>query len=148
KINNDAVAASQPNPNYVAYLIEGNDVGGIDVGFLVKTPRVTVNAVVQEGKTATFTNPDQSTSLLNDRPSLRLDATVNFAGGATFPVTVIVNHLRSLSDVDSTAQGTNGWATEGDRVRAKRQKQAEFLAKLVQARQTANPNERIILVGD
>jgi predicted extracellular nuclease len=155
KINNDAVAASQPNPNYMPFLMEGNDIGGIDVGFLVKTaivngsiPRVKVNAVVQEGKTTTFTNPDMSTSLLNDRPSLRLDATINFAGGAAFPVTVIVNHLRSLSDVESTAPGTNGWATEGDRVRAKRLKQAEFLANLAQTRQTANPNERIILVGD
>ncbi len=29
KVNNDEVAAAQPNPNYVAYLVEGNDVGGI-----------------------------------------------------------------------------------------------------------------------
>ena len=36
KINADAVAASQPNPGYQAFLVEGNDVGGIDVGFLVK----------------------------------------------------------------------------------------------------------------
>jgi predicted extracellular nuclease len=37
KVNTDAVAAGQPNPNYVAYLVEGNDIGGIDVGFLVKS---------------------------------------------------------------------------------------------------------------
>ena len=155
KINSDAVANSQPNPLYVAYLVEGNDIGGIDVGFLVKTsvvfgatPRVTVNAVVQEGKTTLFTNPDSSTDLLNDRPSLRLDATVNFPNGTTFPVTVLVNHLRSLNDIDSTAAGSNGWPTTGARVRAKRRAQAEFLANLVQARQTANSNERIALIGD
>jgi predicted extracellular nuclease len=155
KINNDATANSQPNPNYAAFLVEGNDVGGIDVGFLVKTsvvsgatPRVTVNAVVQEGKTTLFTNPDSSTELLNDRPSLRLDATVNFPNGTTFPVTVIVNHLRSLNDIDSEAPGSNGWPTDGARVRAKRRAQAEFLANLVQARQTANANERIALIGD
>ncbi|HEX5717583.1 MAG TPA: endonuclease/exonuclease/phosphatase family protein [Thermoanaerobaculia bacterium] len=155
RISDDAIAASQPDPLYDAYLVEGNDVGGIDVGFLVKTavvegstPRVTVNAVVQENAGELFVNPDSSTSLLNDRPSLRLDAVVNHANGATFPVTVIVNHLRSLNDVNSIAPGSSGWATDGDRVRAKRQKQAESLANLVQARQVADPGEHIILVGD
>lgn len=155
RINGDAVAAAQPDPMYVAYLEEGNDIGGIDVGFLVKTaevaagvPRVTVNAVVQENAGELFVNPDSSTSLLNDRPSLRLDAVVNDPNGATFPVTVIVNHLRSFNDVNSIAPGSSGWATDGDRVRAKRQKQAESLANLVQARQTADAAERIILVGD
>jgi predicted extracellular nuclease len=154
KISADAVAASEPDPQYQAFLEEGNDVGGIDVGFLVKgapvdgTPRVSVNAVVQENAGELFVNPDSSTSLLNDRPSLRLDAVVNHPNGASFPVMVIVNHLRSLSGIDSEAPGTNGWPTEGARVRAKRQKQAESLANLVQARQVASPAERIVLVGD
>ncbi|KGI75629.1 hypothetical protein HMPREF9458_03289, partial [Eggerthella lenta 1_1_60AFAA] len=39
-VNNDTVAAGQPNPNYVAYLQEGNDIGGIDVGYLIKTADV------------------------------------------------------------------------------------------------------------
>src|SRR5262249_50398836 len=102
RINADAVAATQPDPQYQAYLVEGNDVGGIDVGFLVKTapvvagtPRVTVNAVVQENAGELFVNPDSSTELLNDRPPLRLDATVHHPNGASFPITVIVNHLRS-----------------------------------------------------
>jgi len=152
KVNSDAGAS---NPGYVAYLVEGNDVGGIDVGFLVKsaivagsTPRVTVNAVVQEGKTVTFANPDGSTSLLNDRPPLRLIAVINHADGRSFPITVIVNHLRSLNGIDSTAAGSSGWPTEGARVRAKRRAQAEFLANLIQARQVADPNERIISIGD
>ncbi len=34
------------------------------------------------------------------------------------------------------------------RVRAKRLAQAEFLANLIQARQAANPSERIVSVGD
>ncbi len=155
RINDDAVAAGQPNPLYTARLVEGNDVGGIDVGFLIKqaivagtTPRVTINAVVQENAGELFVNADASTELLNDRPSLRLDAVVNNSAGATFPVTVIVNHLRSLIGVDSLAVGSNGWATAGERVRAKRQKQAESLANLVQARQTTNPLERIVLIGD
>ena len=49
---------------------------------------------------------------------------------------MIVNHLRSLSGIDGT---------DGDRIRAKRQAQAEFLASLIQAHQAT---ERVISVGD
>jgi uncharacterized protein len=155
KISADAIAASQPDPLYEAFLIEGNDVGGIDVGFLAKqqvvfgsTPRVTVGPVVQENAGELFTNPDLSTELLNDRPTLRLMATVNHPNGGSFPITVMVNHLRSLTSVDATTPGSNGWPTDGHRVRAKRRAQAESLANLVQGRQTADPQERIVLVGD
>ncbi len=155
KVNADAVASSQPNPLYVAYLVEGNDIGLIDVGFLVKTaevqagvPRVSVTEVVQERAGTLFVNPDTSTSLLNDRPPLRFTGAVHHPNGSSFALTVIANHLRSLNGIDSTAAGTAGWATEGDRVRAKRQKQAEDLADLVQDRQVADSSERIVLVGD
>jgi hypothetical protein len=46
RVNSDAVAAGEMNPGYSAYLVEGNDIGGIDVGFLVKS-RVTVNSQVE-----------------------------------------------------------------------------------------------------
>ncbi|MCB1605903.1 MAG: DUF11 domain-containing protein [Xanthomonadales bacterium] len=155
QISTDAAAATQPDPMYAAYLVEGNDFGGIDVGFLVKTamvataqPRVTVNAVVQELAGSLFTNPDMSTVLLNDRPPLRLDAVINNDTGQSYPVTVIVNHLRSLSNATSTDPEPGGWTNEGERVRAKRQAQAVDLANLIQTRQTNNPNENIVVVGD
>ena len=53
RINADAVAAGDPDPQDVAYLEEGNDIGGIDSGFLVKSSRVHVISVDQIGKTAT-----------------------------------------------------------------------------------------------
>ena len=140
KVNNDAVAAGQPNPGYQAFLVEGNDVGGIDVGFLVKT-RVTVIDVTQVGKTTTYTNPNNGAQdLLNDRPPLVLRASIQPATGAAIAFTVIVNHLRSLSSVDDPV--------DGNRIRTKRQKQAEFLANYIQGRQTADPTEKIISVGD
>ncbi len=155
QISTDAIAAGQPDPLYASYLVEGNDVGGIDVGFLVKTaivagatPRVEVLSVTQELDGTLFVNADSSTETLNDRPPLRLMAIVHHANGASYPVTVIVNHLRSMSGVDDNAAGSNGWTTVGDRVRAKRLAQAVDLAILVQARQAADPAERIILVGD
>lgn len=147
KINSDAVAAGASNPNYVAYLEEGNDVGGIDVGFLVKTTRdnaarIAVVSVTQEGKNATFTPPGSSTpELLNDRPPLVLQATVMTPANDVFAFTVIVNHLRSLIDVELND-------ATGQRVRAKRRAQAEFLANLIQTRQNNNPTERIAAVGD
>ncbi|MFN0087493.1 MAG: nuclease [Blastocatellia bacterium] len=143
KVNNDAVAAGDPNPLYLAYLEEGNDVGGIDVGFLVKTggSRLSVVEVTQEGKTATYINPNNGQpELLNDRPSLVLRAVIHHPSGPAFPVTVINNHLRSLSGVDDPV--------DGNRVRTKRRAQAEFLASLIQARQTADPNEKIVSIGD
>jgi uncharacterized protein len=141
KVNADAVAAGDPDPSYLAYLEEGNDIGGIDVGFLVKSARVSVVDVTQEGKDATYINPNNGLpELLNDRPSLVLRAEVQRPGTSGYPVTVIANHLRSLSGIDSP--------TDGNRVRTKRRAQAEFLANLVQDRQAANPTERIVLVGD
>ena len=142
RIGTDAVAAGQPDPAYVAYLVEGNDIGGIDVGLLVKTaplargvPRVDVVSVVQEGLTTTCTNPNTGgQEILNDRPPLVGEFVVHYADGQALPLTVIVNHLRSLSDVaDETPQGSG---TVGGRVRAKRAAQAEFLASLVQTRLT------------
>lgn len=141
-------------PAYVPYLVQGNDPGGINVGYLVSNrsvgagSRVEVLEVTQYGKTTLFTNPDNSTALLNDRPPLLMRARVHQANGASFPVTLIVNHLRSLNGVDDTAAGSSGWATEGHRVRAKRQQQAEFLARMVEDIQTANPDEQLVLMGD
>jgi uncharacterized protein len=141
-------------PNYVPYLVQGNDVGGINVGFLVSnrslglTNRVEVLEVTQFGKTTVLNNPDGSTSLLNDRPPLMLRAIVRQNNGATYPVTVFVNHLRSLNGVGDAGPGSSGWPTENARVSAKRTQQAAFLASLVEARQTADPNEQIVLLGD
>jgi predicted extracellular nuclease len=146
RINDDTIAAGTASPGYQAYLVEGNDVGGIDVGFLVKSA-VQVVAVTQLGASATYVNPNNGVSeLLNDRPPLVLQAVITPTGGTALPLTVIVNHLRSLNGIDD--EGTDGTGTSGGRVRAKRRAQAEFLATLVQQRQVANPNERILLVGD
>ncbi len=154
RINADAVAAGQPNPLYSAHLIEGLDVGGIDVGFLVKsapfpggTPRVEVESVTQYGAAETYINPQTGLpELLNDRPALALVATVHHASGESFPITVVVNHLRSLNGVND--ETVSGASTVGGRVRAKRLAQAESLANLVQSMQVASPGEPIVLVGD
>jgi predicted extracellular nuclease len=140
KVNNDAVAAGDPDPAYQAYLEEGNDPGGIDVGFLVKTKKVQVIDVVQYGKNTIFINPaNNQPDLLNDRPPLVLRATIT-NNAPPYPVTVIVNHLRSLNGVDDPV--------DGPRIRAKREAQAEYLATLIQGFQTSDPAANVVAVGD
>jgi endonuclease/exonuclease/phosphatase family metal-dependent hydrolase len=147
RLNADAIAAGQPDPAYAAYLEEGNDVGGIDSGFLVKGARVSVVEVTQVGKTATYVNPNNgATELLNDRPPLVLRATVQGPLGPPYAFTVIANHLRSLNGIDD--ETPDGSGTAGDRVRAKRRAQAEYLANLIQSRQAADPQERLVSLGD
>ena len=154
RINADAVAAGQADPGYVAYLEEGNDIGGIDVGFLVRTdrhndaPRVRVDSVRQYGADTLMPNPNGSSSILNDRPPFVLDAVVNFDDGREYPVTVIVVHHRSLSGVQDDSAGSAGWATTGDRVRGKRQAQAKYLADLIQTKQAEDAQRQIVVLGD
>jgi hypothetical protein len=95
--------------------------------------------VTQVGKDATYINPLTSLSeMLNDRPPLVLRAEIQPSVGPAFPVTVIVNHLRSLNGIDDPV--------DGPRVRAKRAAQAEFLANLIQEHQDVG--ESVIVVGD
>ncbi len=132
KVNSDATAAGQPSPNYQAFLVEGNDIGGIDVGLLVKGT-INVISVEQLGKDTTFVQPDGTTALLNDRPPLVLTATASQPNSDTsLPFTMVVNHLRSLLSIDDPV--------DGPRVRAKREAQAEFVANLLQSHQSAGEN--------
>ena len=132
KISADAVAAGQPDPNYQAFLVEGNDVGGIDVGLLVKST-INVISVQQVGKDTTFIQPDGTSALLNDRPPLVMMATASQPNSDTsLPFTMVVNHLRSLLSIDDPV--------DGPRVRAKREAQAEFLANILQSHQAAGEN--------
>ncbi len=142
KLNADAQAAGQPQLSYQTWLEEGNDIGGIDSGFLVNTARISVVTVTQVGKETTYTNSANGQSaILNDRPPLVLTATVPRPGAPNaLSITVILSHLRSLSGI--------GDATDGPRVRAKRLAQAEYLASLVQERQNATPPENLVLIGD
>jgi uncharacterized repeat protein (TIGR01451 family) len=140
RINADAVAAGQPDPGYVGYLEEGNDVGGIDVGFLVRAPRVIVEQVEQVGLDAMYLNPlTNQLEILNDRPPLVLRARMpGPALAANNRVVVVVNHLRSLLGMEDPVDGI--------RIRAKRVAQAEFLAELLDSLQ--GPRASVAAIGD
>ncbi|MBK7997839.1 MAG: lamin tail domain-containing protein [Verrucomicrobia bacterium] len=142
RVNADLAASGKSSPRYDAFLIEGNDIGGIDVGFLVNTARVEVVEVLQVGKDATYVNPETGNpSTLNDRPPLVLRARVAKPGTTnSLSLTVVQNHLRSMSGIDDPA--------DGGRTRAKRRAQAEYLARLIQERQTLVPSENVVVMGD
>ena len=137
QINSDAVAAGQPNPNYVGYGVDAStgtytdDVGGISIGFLVKSNTVDTVSVQQYGNTEVM----PSGSTLNDRPPYVLRAGVKRAGGTDYPVTVISNHLRSLSGIGTSAS-----------TRLKKELQAEDLANMIQSFQ--QNGEHVLAVGD
>jgi hypothetical protein len=135
------ITSDDPSVIYVPYLEEGNDIGGIDVGFLVRQDRVAVNAVTQLNKYETFIDPaDGSVDILHDRPPLQLDGSFIINGIPSYPITVIAVHNRSLSDLESP--------TDGPRVRQKRLEQAQSIARTVQALQTADPEIKLVVTGD
>jgi hypothetical protein len=146
QISSDAIAAGEEDPKYVPYgtgtdyAPYSNDISGISVGFLVKSTTVDTVSIQQLGANNTFPDPrDPNTQqTLNDRPPLVLHAGIKRANAADYPVTVIVNHLRSLSDENDPSSGVF--------VRDKKELQAEFLANLIQGYQSGG--EHVISVGD
>lgn len=142
KLNADTIVAGKPDPKYEAFLIDGNDGRGIDNGFLVKTSRVKVIETKQFGKEDKYKNPNtKEDNFLNDRPPLMLRASIDDAKtGKPFEFTVFANHLKSYLGYSDPKQSDN--------VRLKKKLQAEFLARLIQTRQTVDPKERIIVLGD
>ncbi len=131
---------SDGGPLYQAFLLEGNDPGGIDVGFLVRTDRIQNAGVTQLRGTQQWNDPSDpplETTALHDRPPLLLTGEfATTAGGRPLQFAVLNAHNRSF--------GAN------DRVYAKRFLQARAIAEEVQAYRTdpANAEQPLILVGD
>ena len=141
KVNADAATANQPNPKYVAYLEEGNDVRGIDVGFLVKSTKVKVLETKQLAKNEKLNYGDSADEKLFDRPPLLLRAEIaDSKAGGTLAISVIMNHLKSYRGIDDPK--------DGPRVRNKRRLEGEWLANFVQEREKADQNERLVVCGD
>ncbi len=124
-----------PRAHYQAHLVEGNDIGTIDVGFLVRKWRVFFPRVEQLGADETYLLPDtQELDLLHDRPPLVLHGWAGF-----MPISVMVVHNRSLGGIDGS---------DGERVRAKRFEQAQSIAQKVQDLQGSYRSRNLIVVGD
>jgi hypothetical protein len=131
------IHADDASLTYTPVLVEGNDIGGIDVGFLVRdTVQILGSEQIGADVLLTFDG-----SLLNDRPPLVLEARyVGPTGSYAFDFTVVVVHQRSLSGIDD--------GSSGPRVRQKRHEQALFLSEWLGDRQDADSSERIVVLGD
>jgi predicted extracellular nuclease len=130
------LAADDPALDYGAYLVEGNDVGGIDVGYLVREDRVRVDAVLQLAAGETLSVDG---SPLHDRPPLLLEGAF-VAGGGELPFRTLALHMRSLGGIDDPQ--------DGPRVRQKRLEQAQSVAAIVQDLQTTAPDVGLAVLGD
>jgi hypothetical protein len=129
------ISADDASINYTAHLVEGNDIGGIDVGFLTRDA-IQVDAVTQLGAAETFTNPSTGNQdILHDRPPLLLEGSLTLQFGS-YPIAAMVIHNRSLNSIETV------------RVRVKRLRQAESIAMKVQALQDADPDVRLVVTGD
>ncbi len=139
QINTDAGIANL----YTAYSTDNSafysqDGTGISVGFLVKNSTVDKLGFTQFGQNESFT-PTSSTSpiTLNDRPWLVLNAGIKRGTAKDYPVTVIVNHMKALTGVNSTTSTST---------RQKKELQAEDIAKYIQTLQAAG--QHVISGGD
>lgn len=127
RINSDAVTAGQGNPNYAFCGGVTNDIGLISAAALYRQDRVTALECSQYGIATQFNEPGGGgLAILNDRPPVVLRASVKAPGSDSgLEVRMVVNHLRSLNDIDTPG------VANGDRVRTKRNEQAKYLANLV-----------------
>lgn len=123
-------------PRYVPELLEGNDISGIDVGFLVKET-FAVDSLEQLGAGDRF-EYDGTDYTVWDRPPLLLRG--RFTGnGAPYSLSLLNVHLRSRNGIE----GSNGGF-----VREKRHQQALSLAHMIEQLQTAEPTLRLVVLGD
>ena len=133
------IAMSDPTVVYTPILVEGNDIGTIDVGFMVRDT-VTVDSFEQLGYYETYFNPvDLREDILHDRPPLLLEGQFELEFGS-FPVAVMTVHNRSLGGIEDPV--------DGPRVRQKRYEQAVSIADKVQALQMVNPGVHLVVIGD
>jgi hypothetical protein len=139
QINTDAGVANL----YTAYGTDNTNIytqdgTGISVGFLVKNSTVDTISLTQIGQKESFTPTGATNPItLNDRPWLALRAGIKRGVAADYPITVIVNHMKSLSGVNSTTSTST---------REKKEIQAEEIAQYIQTLQAAG--RHVISGGD
>ena len=118
------------NTSYQSILIEGNDISGMDVGYLVNT-NFKVESVKALFKNHTFKNSGES---LFSRPPLAIDVCL------TECLTIVNVHLRSMKGLKSKRLQK--------RISLKRRLQAETLANWIDKFQRQLPEKKLIVVGD
>ncbi len=130
------ISALAPGVSYQAFVLDGNDPSGLDVGFLVRAG-VRTTDLEQLGASAVFSYSG-STYTTFDRPPLLLEVALPTPAGGGSLVLVGV-HLRSMLGIEGDS---------ADFVRRKRAEQAAWLAAWIQGWQEEHPGGRLMVLGD
>jgi predicted extracellular nuclease len=162
-INGNQYGHCDFDPQYSAHFTPPT-FAGMGTGYLIAryevapgVPRVSGTPYAVGGSEVPLITPlvPPTLAALFDRPPLVLDATVHQDNGAGYPITVVLNHLRSLLSLTDPRPpnpggqtAAEGWPTMGHRVREKRLQGAAWLADWIQQRQLAQPGVPILVMGD
>ena len=119
---------------YQAYLKEGNDISGIDVGFLVSS-ELRVQHIQQLGNDIKISG---SRSRLFDRPPLLLRLSSNVCETRSFNFVAV--HNRSFWGLRHP--------DKHDRVHKKRLQQAQWIGQWLRTWTQSYPRDQLILLGD
>jgi hypothetical protein len=95
-----------------------------------------------------FIHPDRSGEALFPASPVLLHATLNDARGASLDVTVLTASLVPVDGINADAPADHHWPTQAAYLGAKRTAEARWLAQWLQARQQANPSEKLVVLGD
>jgi endonuclease/exonuclease/phosphatase family metal-dependent hydrolase len=116
---------------YQTVLIPGQDISGINIGYLVH-PSLSINEVAQLFRD---TRQGYNHHPLFSRPPLYIEVCRHQQC-----LSVVNLHLRSMRGIDSQ--------TDGQRVRTKRLQQASTIAAWIDDFQAGNPGSSLMLIGD
>ncbi len=120
---------------YKAVLKEGNDVSGIDIGFLIKS-EYQIKSVKQLFKKNTLVSShSRGKSPLFSRPPLLIEVCKQ-----SNCITVLNLHLRSMRGMRSKSKG--------HRVRTKRLQQASAIARWIDQYQRTHSEQSLMVLGD
>ncbi|MBL0165151.1 MAG: hypothetical protein IPP82_16275 [Xanthomonadales bacterium] len=128
---------------YSAYLEEGNDPEGLDVGNLVRGDRIGNVVITQLDKNEMWLDPlDSQMHELHTRPALKLEATFD---GHPFATIVIQPRSHNCVDVPSTISSCT--QVEIERNRQMRFAQGKSIAMRVQQEHVAQSNRPLLVIG-
>ncbi|MFW5748881.1 MAG: endonuclease/exonuclease/phosphatase family protein [Chloroflexota bacterium] len=124
----------EPTLRYTTCFLEGNEGRGIDVAYLVRVDRI--NLLDCYRIPGSYTETLRGSDVLFSRPPLVLEAEVILPDGVGFPLTLVNNHIKSLSGIETAA------------TQERRELQAVRVAEFVGGLFEADPAAHVIVLGD
>lgn len=137
-VNNVATSQGKTSPNYTSYFQSGNDNEGFGNSYLIKGSVIDIAFTEMYGKDISYTTLNGTTEPLFARPPIVLHLGVLRPDTSEYPITVLIADVLNRTNIGDSTLGAN--------IRAKREAQAEYIAKLAQVFQSNG--ERVITLGN